>query len=110
MTTLETSGEHSMDVTIGDEGASLSVHFSYVRFPHLFGYDAHAESRYDGPRWVYVPDDPKRPKLTEKQGRFAPFKKVRVFERDPEVRGEECTLEFRFDSGATYNRCLRVRT
>lgn len=110
MTTLKASGENSLLVTIADEGASLSVHFPCVKFHHLLGWEAYTDARYDEPRWVWVPDDPNRPKFTERQGRFAPFKKVHIRERDPEVHGQDRSLEFRFDPGPTYPRHLRVHT
>ncbi len=99
-----------MHLTIEDEGASLSVQFSCVKFYNLFGYEAYAEPRYEEPRWTYVHDDPDRPKFTERLGRFAPYKKVHVRERDPETHGEDRVLNFRFDPGLPYNRRLRVQT
>lgn len=110
MTKLVKTGENSLIVSIEDEGASLSVHFACLKFHSLFGYQAYADPRYDEPRWVYVQDDPNRPRFTERYGRFAPYAKVRVRESDLGLHDEEKTLEFRFDPGSPYNKKLRVMT
>jgi hypothetical protein len=106
MTTISDSS--SMEIHIEEEGASLSVYFNCTKFPRLFGDEAYAGSPDNS--WAYIKfNDADRPRFTERNGEFAPYKKASLSRYARDDEGEECP-KISFEVGSLYSKTFRVRT